>query len=74
MKASDIKHNFGKQYAKPITPFKKFWGGGAGTHDMPKSHVAEDAWNAAIYTAIERLRMYKEHGAADLLDILIEEQ
>lgn len=71
-----MKNNFGKWYAKkkPITPFQKFWNGGAGTFDMPKSHIAEDAWNAALYVAKERLRMYEEHAAAELLDILEEGQ
>ena len=72
--ANVIKYTFGKNYHKPITPFQKFWNGGVGTFDMPKSHIAEDAWNAALYLAKERLRMYGENGAADLLDILVEEQ
>jgi len=75
MNPNYIKTNFGKFYErKPITPFQKFWNGGADTFDMPKSHIAEDAWNAALYVAKERLRMYGENGAADLLDILVEEQ
>ena len=70
-----MKNNFGNWYRKkPITPFQKFWNGGADTFDMPKSHIAEDAWNAALYVAKERLRMYGTGDAADLLDILVEEQ
>lgn len=72
-----MKYNFGKWYRgdsnKPITPFEAFWSGGVNTYDMPKSHIAVDAWNAALYTAKERLRMYGEPGADELLDILIEE-
>lgn len=73
MRATEIKRNFGKRYATQMTPFKKFWGGGFDA-GFSEREIAEDAWNAAIYTAIERLRMYQENGAADLLDILIEEQ
>lgn len=74
MKPNDIKYNFGKHYAKkPITPFHKFWNGGVGTYDMPKSHIAEEAWNAALYTARERLQMYGETAAIELLEILYED-
>ena len=72
--ANKIKNNFGKRYIKPITPFKSWWSGGVGTHDMPKSHIAEDAWNACLYTARDRLRMHGFNDAADILDILEEEQ
>lgn len=75
MNPNYIKTNFGKFYErKPITPFQKFWNGGVGTHDTPKSHIAEDAWNACLYTARERLRMHGFNDAADILDILEEEQ
>ena len=69
-----MKNNFGKWYhKKPITPFQKFWNGGVGTYDMPKSHIAEDAWNAALYTAKERLQMHGETAAIELLEILYED-
>lgn len=69
-----MKNNFGKWYhKKPVTPFQKFWNGGAGTYDMAKSHIAEDAWNAALYTAKERLQMYGETAAIELLEILYED-
>ena len=56
------------------TPFKKYWQGGVGTHDMPKSHIAEDAWNACLSAAKDRLRELWMDDAADILDILEEEQ
>ena len=56
------------------TPFKKYWQGGVGTHDMPKSHIAADAWNACLYTAKDRLREQGMDEAADELDYLEEEQ
>ena len=62
-----------KDTKKPLTPFQKFWNVGVGTYDMPKSHIAEDAWNAALYTARERLQMYGETAAIELLEILYED-
>lgn len=56
-----------------VTPFQKFWSGGVNTYDMPKSHIAVDAWNAALYTAKERLRAHGETAAEELLDRLLEE-
>ena len=66
-----MKNNFGKWYhKKPITPFQKFWDGGVGTYDMPKSHIAEDAWNAALTIAEERLVMYGITEAKEILEVL----
>ena len=56
------------------TPFKKYWRGGVGTYDTPKSHIAEDAWNACLSAAKDRLRELGMDEAADELDYLEEEQ
>ena len=73
MKPNDIKYNFGKHYAKkPLTPFQTFYSDG---FEESCSHrdIAEDSWNAALYTARERLQMYGETAAIELLEILYED-
>lgn len=74
MNPKEIKNNFGKRYVRPITPFRAWWSGGVGTHDMPKSHIAADAWNACLSAAKDRLRELGMDEAADELDYLEEEQ
>lgn len=74
MKPNDIKYNFGKHYVKqPLTPFQKFYGDGF-DETFSEHHIAIDSWNAALSIASDRLKMYGFNDAADILDILEEEQ
>ena len=55
---------------KNPTTWQLWWGGGVGTHDTPKSHISEDSWNAALYAAVDRLKMYGITDAHEILEIL----
>ena len=71
-----MRFDFGKWYrrkAKPITPFQKFYGAGFG-NGWTEREMCEDTWNACLAVVKERLMMYEEHAAAELLDILEEGQ
>ena len=73
MKPNDIKYNFGKHYVKqPLTPFQKFYGDGF-DEAFSEREIAIDSWNAALYIARERLQMYGETAAIELLEILYED-
>lgn len=71
---NELKYNFGKNYHKPISPFKKYWNGGVGSETMLRSHIAEDAWNNVLYLAVEKLRDYGINEAYEILENLFEEE
>ena len=62
-----------EQHAKrPVTPFQTFYGNGF-DESCSNRDISEDSWNAALYTARERLRMHGEASAIELLEILYED-
>ena len=73
MKPNDIRYNFGKHYVnRPLTPFQKFYGDGF-DEAFSEREIAIYSWNAALYIARERLQMYGETAAIELLEILYED-
>ena len=56
-----------------MTPFQKFYNVGF-EPGFTEREIAIDSWNAALSVASDRLRMHGFNDAADILDILEEEQ
>ena len=71
-----MKYNFGKWYRKesknPVTPFQKFYNAGFDA-GFSEREIAIDSWNAALSVASDRLKMYGETAAIELLEILYED-
>lgn len=72
MNPNNIKTTFGKRYIKPISPFQKFYGTGF-EGEFTERNKCIDTWNACLWIAKDRLRMYGQDAASELLDILFEE-
>ena len=71
-----MKYNFGKWYRKEskktMTPFQKFYNVGF-EPGFTEREIAIDSWNAALHVASDRLKMYGETAAIELLEILYED-
>lgn len=76
MEGYEMKYSFGKWYRKeskkPMTPFQKFYNVGF-EQGFSEREIAIGSWNAALTVASDRLKMYGESSAIELLEILYED-